>query len=397
MFKKSHSHRFFRSDGRHGKYVVTPEAAAVAANRGSEYIHKTEAIQPDEEPDRVTVSFDTFPLDSRLKENIADRGYELTTPIQEQAIPHVLAGRDVVGIANTGTGKTAAFLVPLINRQLADPSIKILVVVPTRELAMQVNDELALFSRNLGMSSVLCIGGAGMGPQIAGLRRNPGFVIATPGRLKDLIQRGHLRLDACRVVVLDEVDRMVDAGFIRDIRYIISLLPVKRQSLFFSATVSSDVDGIIRSFLTDPVMVSVKRKETAASVDQDIIRVMGREDKMEKLDHLLQDSEFSKVLIFGRTKWGVEKLARALRTKGYTVDSIHGNKSQSQRFKALEQFKQNRLRILVATDIAARGLDIEDVTHVINFDEPSTYTDYVHRIGRTGRANKSGKALTFVE
>jgi superfamily II DNA/RNA helicase len=318
------------------------------------------------------------------------------TPIQDQVIPLVLAGRDVVGIANTGTGKTAAFLIPLINKIMRDRMQKVLIIAPTRELATQIEDELRLFSRGLGIASVLVIGGASMGIQIQRLRQRPNFVISTAGRLMDFVDRRMVTLREYNTIVLDEVDRMVDIGFIRDIRTIISALPSVRQSLFFSATVSGQVSGILASFTKDPVTISVKVKDTVESVDQNIIRVNSKEEKLSTLHTLLKKQEFSKVLIFGRTKWNVEKLARSLAESGFSVGSIHGNKSQNQRIRVLTEFKENKLQILVATDVASRGLDISDVSHVINFDEPQSYDDYVHRIGRTGRANKGGVALTFV-
>lgn len=341
-------------------------------------------------------NFDDFPIDARLKQNIVSRGYTVPTPIQDQAIPYILEGRDVVGIANTGTGKTAAFLIPLINKIIHNRSEKVLVVIPTRELAVQIADELREFAKGFHIFSLLCIGGASINRQILALRQNPNIIIGTPGRLKDLIQRRMLNLANFKNIVLDEVDRMVDIGFREDIRYIVSLLPRDRQSLFFSATVSSEVNGIIQSFLRNPITVSVKREETVPQIHQDVIEVRDKNDKIEKLHSLLRQEEFKKVLIFGRTKWGVERLSKSLQRKGFNADSIHGNKSLNQRLRVLTQFKQNQLHVLVATDIAARGLDIENVSHVINFDEPSTYTDYVHRIGRTGRAHKTGKALTFI-
>lgn len=344
----------------------------------------------------IQFSFQNFQIDSRLKNNIAIHGYSQPTPIQDQVIPHVLDGRDVVGIANTGTGKTAAFLIPLINKIIKDRNQKVLIMAPTRELAVQIEDELKAFARNLSITSLLCIGGASIDRQIFVLKQNPNIIIGTPGRLKDLINRRLLKLEQFRTIVLDEVDRMVDIGFIKDIRFIVSKLPFPRQSLFFSATVSTEINGIIQTFLKNPVTVSVKTKETAQGIDQDIIRVRSKDEKLVKLNELLRQTDFKKVLIFGRTKWNVEKLAKTLMVSGFSAASLHGNKSQNQRQRALTQFKSNQLQILVATDIAARGLDVDGITHVINFDEPSTYTDYIHRIGRTGRANKTGKALTFV-
>lgn len=341
--------------------------------------------------------FSDFALADKLERNIIDHGYTSPTQIQEQTIPHLLEGRDVIGIANTGTGKTAAFLIPLVNKVFSDRNERALIVTPTRELAMQIVDELRAFMKGMDLDITLCIGGSNMDKQEKKLRHNPHFVIGTPGRLKDLIERKKLTLDLFRNIVLDEVDRMVDIGFIRDIKYFISLLPKKRQSLFFSATISEKVKEILHSFVTNPVTITVKQQDTSENVDQDIIRVNGNISKIDTLHDLLTNNGFDKVLIFGRTKWGIEKLTRELVTRGFKAAAIHGNKTQGQRQRALEQFKQNDVNILLATDVASRGLDIENVTHVINYDAPESYEDYIHRIGRTGRAGKKGIALTFVE
>lgn len=344
-----------------------------------------------------TIKFSDFEISEKLKRNIADHSYNTPTEIQAGTIPHLLQGRDVIGIANTGTGKTAAFLIPLVNKAFNNRNERILIVTPTRELAQQIVDELRKFTRGMDLDSVLCIGGASMERQEKRLYHNPHFVIGTPGRLKDLIMRRKLNLLLFRNIVLDEVDRMVDIGFIEDVKFFVSRLPEERQSLFFSATVSNKVNEILRAFVKNPVTVSIKRQDTAENVDQDIIRVGGGVRKEEVLHDLLLKQGFSKVLIFGRTKWGIEKLTRSLLEKGFQAAAIHGNKSQGQRQRALDQFKRNEVKILLATDVASRGLDIENVTHVINYDAPESYDDYIHRIGRTGRAGKKGTALTFVE
>lgn len=341
-------------------------------------------------------NFADFNLDSRLKENIFARGYTTPTPVQDQAIPVLLAGRDVVGCANTGTGKTAAFLVPLIEKILKTRSEKVLIVTPTRELATQIQGELNEFGKNLGISSVLCIGGVNINPQIKFLSNNPSFVIGTPGRLRDLEQRRKLNLNNYHSIVLDEVDRMLDMGFINDVRFIVSKLPKVRHSLFFSATIPEKAIKIMQEFLNNPVSIAIKTQPFSANVDQDILKLDGR-NKIEVLNALLGNKAFQKVLVFGRTKWGMEKLSLALRGKGVQVAAIHGNKTQGQRQKAIEMFKNNQIQVLVATDVASRGLDIDNVTHVINYDLPETYDDYIHRIGRTGRANKKGSAITFIE
>lgn len=342
--------------------------------------------------------FSDFNIDSRIKRNIESRGYIDPMPIQDEAIPHILEGRDLIGIANTGTGKTAAMLIPLIEKALKNRSEKVLIITPTRELAFQIEDEFRGFARGLGMWSVSCIGGANVGRQIFNLRRDHNFVIGTPGRLKFLTQRRILNLSSFRNVVLDEVDRMFDIGFINEVKNLLSQLSKERQSLFFSATVSEKIKELINDFLKDPVTVSVKTGETAVNVEQDVIKIRnGYHEKIEVLNQLLSKEEFKKVLIFGKTKIGVERLSGVLYKRGFKVESIHGDKDQRNRQKALNLFKMDHISILVATDVAARGLDISNVSHVINFDLPNTYEDYIHRIGRTGRANKKGYAFTFVE
>lgn len=341
--------------------------------------------------------FGDFQIDERLKANILIKGYSLPTPIQDRIIPYILKGSDVVGIANTGTGKTAAFLIPLINKVLLSPAEQVLIVVPTRELAIQIQEELKGFTKQMKLFSVCCVGGASISRQISELRYKNNFIIGTPGRLKDLIERKNINLSQFKTVVLDEADRMLDMGFVNDMRYMMSRMPCPRHTLFFSATMSREIEGLIKEFLHEPVSVSVKTQDTSKNVDQDIIRIAQNTTKLDVLHDLLVKPEFSKVLVFGRTKHGVEKLSRVLEERGFKVASIHGNKNQSGRQRALTAFKEGKLQILVATDVAARGLDIVDVSHVINFDIPATYDDYVHRIGRTGRAGKTGKALTFVE
>lgn len=340
--------------------------------------------------------FSEFNIDNRLKENILSKGYDLPTPIQDKAIPYIMRGSDIVGIANTGTGKTGAFLIPLIQKAIADKKEKILIVAPTRELAMQINQEFKSFARNLKMFSACCVGGAPIGKQISDLRYHNNFVIGTPGRLKDLMMRKYLNLSGFNSVVLDEADRMLDMGFINDMKFIMSHLPEKRHTLFFSATISREIDGLIKNFLREPISISVKIGDTPKNVDQDIVKVSNG-SKINTLHNLLKDAEFSKVLIFGKTKFGVERLSKILIERGFKAESIHGDKNLNKRQKALDLFKNNRVQILVATDVAARGLDILNISHVINYDLPATYDDYVHRIGRTGRGNKKGKALTFIE
>lgn len=359
------------------------------------FINKAEEDYGKEEVSNF--SFNDFQVSEKLKRNIKEHGYLTPTPIQEQAIPRLLEGRDVIGIANTGTGKTAAFLIPLVEKVSKNRAERALIMTPTRELAMQIADELQVFTRGMDLEQVLCIGGADIKRQEKKLHHNPHFVIGTPGRLKDLIKRKTLNLNLFQNIVLDEVDRMVDIGFIHDIKFVVSLLPKKRQSLFFSATIDAKERAILDGFVNNPVQISVKKQETASSIDQDIVRVPRGVAKIDILHDLLAQDGFDKVLVFGRTKWGVEKLSKALILRGFRAAAIHGNKSQGQRQRALQDFKSDNLQILLATDVASRGIDIDNVTHVINFDAPTSYEDYVHRIGRTGRADRRGKALTFVE
>ena len=361
----------------------------------SKFIHK--ALVELVAPEAPAHAFNDFAIDAELKAAIAKKGYEIPTPIQDKTIPAILEGRDVLGIANTGTGKTGAFLIPLINKVRHARRERVIIIVPTRELAIQIDTELREFARGMQIFSACAVGGAPINRQIADLRRPYNFLIGTPGRLKDLLERRVYRLDSFNTVVLDEADRMLDMGFLNDMRFVMQSLPAAHQTLFFSATVSHEIEKLISEFLRNPVRVSVKTGDTPKNVEQDVVRVKPGSTKLEVLHGLLIQEEFSKVLIFGRTKHGVENLSKSLRQKGVSAESIHGNKNQSQRQRALCNFKDNRARVLCATDVAARGLDIADVTHVINYDIPATYDDYVHRIGRTGRGNKRGKALTFIE
>lgn len=351
----------------------------------------------EEAPFEPNHSFSDFGFDSRLQFNIESHGYEHPTPIQDGAIPEVLAGRDLIGLANTGTGKTAAFLLPTIHRMLLGQVKRCLVLVPTRELAVQIDEEFAMFAQGLKLYATLVVGGASINKQLSSLARKPQFIIATPGRLKDLLENYNQRIDDFDVLVLDEADRMLDMGFIRDIRAIMAKVRQERQTLFLSATITPDIEQLISTILHQPVTISVRKGETSDHVEQDVVRIIGGRDAKEaKLIELLAQPEFEKVLIFGETKWGVQKLADRLVRRGLKVAAIHGNKSQPQRQKALTEFKSGRVQALIATDVAARGLDIPNVSHVINYDAPKQYEDYVHRIGRTGRAGARGTALTFV-
>lgn len=343
-----------------------------------------------------TNTFADFGFSPQLQKNIDTRGYVMPTPIQDQAIPLLMEGRDLIGLANTGTGKTASFLLPLINKIVNDRTQRVLIVAPTRELAVQIEQEFKLFAVGLNMYSALCIGGTNIRAQMSKLYRNPEFVVGTPGRLRDLEEQHALDFGVYNNIVLDEVDQMFDMGFIRDVKYITSHLPSPRQALFFSATLPDSLLRTMDGFQNNPIKVSVKSRESAANVDQDIVKTNGQ-PKIEVLHDLLIKAEFDKVLVFSRTKRATESLARSLGQRGFAVNAIHGNKTQGQRQRAIDQFKRSQIQILVATDVASRGLDIDNVTHVINFDLPETYEDYIHRIGRTGRASRKGIALTFID
>lgn len=341
-------------------------------------------------------TFADLPILDQIKQNIADKGYTALTPIQDQAIPLILQGKDVIASANTGTGKTAAFLIPLINHIMTRKIDRVLIVTPTRELANQIQEEFKDFAFKTNMYSTLCIGGLNIANQIRYLADNPEFVIGTPGRLIDLEKQGILNLSKYNAIVLDEVDTMVDMGFINDIKYMIRKLPQKRLSLFFSATIPVALKEVMSQFLKNPAVISVKTRQSAENVNQSVVKVDGQ-DKVELLHDLLIKPEFTRVIIFLRTRWAVNKLARHLVERGFEVASIHGDKTQAQRSKALSAFKAGRVRILLATDVVARGIDIDNVSHVINYDMPESHEDYIHRIGRTGRAAKIGQAITFVD
>lgn len=384
--KRNHNNRFIAKK--------LPNRELLEAIRAVEILNSNRPAETGEV--KISNGFDDFEIVQQLKDNINAKNYLNPTPIQDQSISHILNDRDIIGIANTGTGKTAAFLIPLINKVFLNKSQRVLIVTPTRELALQINEELRDFAKGLGVRSVLCIGGMSLWRQKNELKQNVNFVIGTPGRIKELVQERSINLAMFENVVLDEADRMVDIGFIQDIKYFISLLSPNRQSLFFSATISPKVKEILSRFVTNPVTVSVEKQKTAQNIEQKVLQI-GKHQKIDKLHDLLSEKEYEKVLVFGRTKWGMQKLTDELVRRGVKAAVIHGNKSQGQRQKALEQFKNNEISVLLATDVASRGLDIPDVSHVINFDMPASYDDYVHRIGRTGRANKKGTALTFLE
>ncbi len=340
--------------------------------------------------------FSDFAIDGRLVKTIDRMGIKTPSPIQDQVIPIILEYKDVVGLAETGTGKTAAFLIPLIELKKKDIRSTTLILTPTRELATQVQAELQKLAKNFRFFSAVCVGGVGIGGQIRQLRKPNQFIIGTPGRVKDLMERGVLKTSNITSVVLDEADRMLDMGFIHDMREILGQLPSERQTLFFSATMDDKTKGLVHDFMEDPVTVSVKKKDVTDSIMQDVVRYV-HTHKFETLVDLLKQDEFRRVIIFGAMKHSVEKLGKELSNNDIPAESIHGNKNHGQRQRSLNRFKSGQVRVLVATDVAARGIHVDNVSHVINYDLPNTFEDYVHRIGRTGRGKEKGIALTFVQ
>ncbi len=346
------------------------------------------------------MDFASLGLSEPLLRAVAEQGYDQPSPIQAQAIPAVLEGRDVMAAAQTGTGKTAGFTLPLLQRleggRRAPRQARALVLTPTRELAAQVGDSVATYGRHLNSRSTVVFGGVGINPQIQALKSGVDVLVATPGRLLDLHQQGAVRFDDLEILVLDEADRMLDMGFIHDIRKVLRLLPAQRQTLMFSATFSNDIRALAKTLVSDPVEVDVSpRNSTAERVLQWIVPV-DKNRKAPLLVKLITDGGWFQVLVFTRTKHGANKLAKQLNAQGIQAAAIHGNKSQNARTRALADFKSGELRALVATDIAARGLDIDQLPQVVNFDLPNVPEDYVHRIGRTGRAGASGQAVSLV-
>jgi len=349
------------------------------------------------------MAFSSLGLSKILLQAIAEQGYSNPTPIQIKAIPVVLSGRDVMAAAQTGTGKTAAFTLPLLQHLIDHPAEarnrqlpRALVLVPTRELAAQVADSVRNYGRHTGLKSVMVYGGVGIQPQIEALRRGSDLLIATPGRLLDLIGQGKADLSGIRFLVLDEADRMLDMGFIHDLKRILALLPKRRQNLLFSATYSQEIRSMARAWLDQPESIEVAPRNTAAeSVDQRVYHV-DKTAKQALLTHIMREGNWGQTLVFTRTKHGANRLAQQLERDGFQVAVIHGNKSQSARIRALDDFKADKVQILVATDIAARGLDIHQLPHVVNYELPNVPADYVHRIGRTGRAGATGEAVSLV-
>lgn len=374
-----------------------------SSNRGprKQYIDPAKFVKSAKPVNQVEVEpehlFADFDLDQSIKANIERKKFVKPSPIQDQTIKHALLGKDIIGIADTGTGKTAAFALPIIQKLITDRNASAIVIAPTRELAQQIEVEFHDFAIGLNVRSAVLIGGQPMYKQIRQLSARPRLIIGTPGRIKDHIERRNINLATINILVLDEVDRMLDMGFLPDISEILAGLPKQRQSFFFSATIDRKIDGLINGFLIDPVRVSVKTGSTSDNVAQDVMQYSSDKDKIDKLHDTLIHDKTKKTLIFEETRRSVDKLSKELVIRGFKADIIHGGKTQGQRQRALRKFKQNETDILVATDVAARGIDIADITHVINYSLPQSYDDYIHRIGRAGRAGQTGQALTFVK
>jgi len=369
---------------KHGQYIDPTRFVKIANPvKAEDYIPKHKFVD--------------FNIDRRLQDSIHQKGFDTPTPIQDQTIELGLEGKDVIGIANTGTGKTAAFLVPILNRLMTDRNAKALIVAPTRELAQQIEMERRVLSRSAGVYGALLIGGSSYGPQFADLRRNPNIIVGTPGRIKDHIDQRSFDISKFNLIVLDEVDRMLDMGFVNDVRKLLEQCSPERQSFYFSATMDARVSSLINGFSPEAVTVSVKQGDTSENVHQDVVPFSGKTNKLEALHTLLIEPVVTKSIIFESTQRNVERLENDLKDRGFDVAAMHGGKTQGQRKRALDAFKDGKVSIMVATDVAARGIDVADISHVVNYGLPQTYEDYTHRIGRAGRAGKIGYALTFVE
>lgn len=361
--------------------------------------HARRAHRPDDTNFALKGVFEA--LITPLKRAVKAAGYETPTPIQEQAIPHLLNGRDVLGCAQTGTGKTAAFMLPILQYLSDQPKRpvpgkpRVLVLTPTRELAAQIDDSIASYGRYLRISHAVIFGGVGQQPQVTKLRRGLDIVVATPGRLLDLMQQGHVSLNAVEVFVLDEADRMLDMGFIHDIRKVIAKLPEKRHSLFFSATMSGEVVALAQSLVHDPVKITVTPNQPTVEKIVQKLMFVDKENKDSLLISLMHNTDLKKVIVFTRMKHMANKVADKLNRAGISAAAIHGNKSQTARTQALADFKRGKVQVLVATDIAARGIDVDNISHVINYNLPNEPETYVHRIGRTARAGLDGSAISF--
>ena len=362
------------------------------------YISKAQPIQENKnEQNFEALQFSDLALHDNLLENLNRKGFTSATEIQTKAIPAIVAGQNVLGISSTGSGKTGAFLIPMVNKILTGNNESLLVVAPTRELAMQIEKEAISLVLGTFIRVTRVIGGESMGRQISQLKRRPHIVIGTPGRINDMAERGVLKLQFFNNIVLDEVDRMLDMGFVHDITKIYNALGQEKQALFFSATIDNRVEKIISSLVSSYESFKINSNTSAKNVNQDVIRYSSRDEKVEKLHVLLIKEEVTKTIVFIETKRYVDKVERELQNRGFKAVAIHGGKTQGKRKSVLRKYRDNHFNVLIATNVAARGLDVDDISHVINFDEPQTYDEYIHRIGRTGRNGRSGTAYTFVQ
>lgn len=394
------NNKVYRANHTSGRRFYAKKHQSPSRRNKKDYIDPARFIQTAKPTEETTYtpqhSFADFAIDQLIMRNLRTMGFSTPSPIQDQTIPLGLAGKDVVGIANTGTGKTGAFAIPIINRLMSEPTARAIILAPTRELAEQIEQQCRAIGKGSRLRGALLIGGNSMRPQLRDLSHKPSLIIGTPGRIKDHLERGTLSLTDCNIIVLDEVDRMLDMGFVHDITQILSHTSPERQSFYFSATLDERVKRIIAKFSTDPIHISVKASETAEHIEQNIIKYDSTERKLAKLYELLQSEPVTKAIIFDDTQRSVDRLSKQLTDRGIQADAIHGGKSQPQRQRVLRKFKASHINVLVATDVAARGIDVSDISHVINFSLPQSYDDYVHRIGRTGRAGQTGHALTFV-
>nr|MBS0037770.1 DEAD/DEAH box helicase [Saprospiraceae bacterium] len=347
------------------------------------------------------MTFKELKVQDNVLRALDEQGYEKPTPIQQQAIPYLLDGRDIIACAQTGTGKTAAFAIPIIQLLTGNSSqnrgIKSLILTPTRELAIQIEESFKAYGRHTRISHTVVFGGVPQGKQVSALKRGVDVLIATPGRLLDLIGQGHIKLGGLEIFVLDEADRMLDMGFINDVKKVLKLIPKKRQTLLFSATMPDEIKKLSQQMLINPAKVEVTPPASTVDKIEQTLYYTNKSDKRKLLVHLIQEKNIEMALVFNRTKHGADKIVKFLKKSGISASAIHGNKSQNARQKALKDFKDGKVNILVATDIAARGIDIDELTHVFNYDLPNVAETYVHRIGRTGRAGNEGTAIAFCD